>query len=260
MNSRMSVEMPHKQINATNAPKVPPPENPPAKKENDALPAMRCSTPAQQPMPMLIVPETPPHKDSQMQDQGPNSQTKQKANNSDSDDSSQHSEDLLSQDKLTILFFTAEFIVAEELKHLLKIHLTPFEWKYQGLGICMYTDQEGQDHPHVVSFTAERHLIDKLEIQFMDVNTIYTHEFVYIIVETDDPAIVPQEKNESLEKWAKGDTIRCLKGTCPNTDEARAFFDQAFWKGTTTFGITKEITLFLQNTVPARLQATAESV
>ena len=194
-----------------------------------------------------------------MQDQGLNSQTKRKANNAGSDTSSTHSDDLLSEDELTMLFFVPEFIVTEDLKHFLRIHLDPMDWNYQGLGVCSYTNNGGQEHPHVISFTTKHSTIEKLEIQLVDVSSIYTHEFTFVIVEPDDQAITPKPINDSLERWAKQETIRCLKGTCPKNGKALAFFAQAFKTGTTVFGITQEIMLFLQNIEPPPPEAPAKS-
>ena len=108
-----------------------------------------------------------------MQDQCQHIQTTLKANDSGPDEYSQHIEELLSHDKLTMLFFPAEFIAKEDFEHFLRINVAPFKWNLSGpwnVHLCKY--------PHVVNFTAEHHLFDKLENPFVDVNTVYIYAYI----------------------------------------------------------------------------------
>ena len=135
-----------------------------------------------------------------------------------------------------MLFFTPESIAFEDTKHLLMRHLDPLDWEHQDLGSCYYTDLVNQRHQYAISFTSKLSIIQKLEIQTVDVDTIYTHTFTSAIVKPDNPTITPKPVGNFLEKWAKEETIKYPKGTCPKNGKAIACFAHAFKKGTSFFG------------------------
>ena len=70
---------------------------------------------------------------------------------------------------------------------------------------------------HAVSLTNRRDVIKNFEIQFVNVNTILTHDFNQVTVEPDDPGITPLPPNETAESRTKDPTIMVLKSSCPKT-------------------------------------------
>lgn len=102
-------------------------------------PGERYSTPTQEVLASdrETVPETLPN-DTQMDNQGPNSQTKCKVKDEASENSSQPSVELLSQGPsrtYVLLFATEKFIAMEDIKHLLRRYMERLGWPDTELGL-----------------------------------------------------------------------------------------------------------------------------
>ena len=66
-------------------------------------------------------------------------------------------------------------------------------------------------------------MFSKLEIQFVSITAICSHEFAYTTAETNDRGITPLPMNEVAKEIAKSETITCLKSVCPRDEEAMEY-------------------------------------
>ena len=102
-----------------------------------------------------------------------------------------------------------------------RIYMYPLERIETKLG--MYSCKK---HSHVISFTADKPLIGNWKPSSV-MNAQWWTKFSTNVTNMEDASFAPKQINETVQRWAKDETIKCLKVTCPKNDTSQAFFAHA---------------------------------